>query len=101
MTKLLDKTRRRPYGSQMTSDKKSEGSKKKTQTCGNPMGCIRPANGTDGIGYCIYCEDDTCNYLREEGGPWGGPYGGGVFHSKAQAALSGVTQEEWTKWNKK
>lgn len=88
-------------GHRMASKKKSKGSKKKTPTCGNPLGCIRPANGTDGIGYCMHCEDDTCNYLREVGGPWGGPWGGGSFLSKNQAALSGVTQAEWERWNKK
>ena len=27
--------------------------------CGNPAGCYRPANGTDGIGWCMMCEDDS------------------------------------------
>ena len=81
-------------GSQMST-------KDKIETCGNPMGCIRPANGTDGIGYCMHCEDDTSNYLRVIGGPWGGPYGGGVFRSKEQAALSGVSEEQYNAWNNK
>jgi len=38
-------------------------------------GCIRPANGTDGLGWCMSCEDDTTRamlphegkkYSREE-----------------------------------
>jgi len=66
--------------------------------CVNPLGCVRPANGIDGLGFCLHCEDDSMNYLREKGGPWGGPYGGGVFHSAQQAALSGIDEETYNKW---
>lgn len=66
--------------------------------CANSLGCVRPANGTDGLGLCLHCEDDSMNYLREKGGPWGGPYGGGVFHSAQQAALSGIDEETFLEW---
>jgi len=66
--------------------------------CKNPLLCVRPANGTDGLGLCMHCEDDLMNYLRVKGGPWGGPNGGGVFHSAEQAALSGIDKETYRIW---
>lgn len=66
--------------------------------CKNSLGCVRPANGTDGLGLCMHCEDDLMNYLRVKGGPWGGPNGGGVFHSAEQAALSGIDKETYRIW---
>lgn len=66
--------------------------------CKNPLLCVRPANGTDGLGLCMHCEDDLMNYLRVKGGPWGGPNGGGVFHSAEQAALSGINEETYWIW---
>ena len=72
----------------------------KLRQCASTLGCVRPANGTDGIGLCMHCEDDSMNYLREKGGPWGGPYGGGVFRHYAQAALSGISEEEYNRWER-
>lgn len=43
--------------------KKTKTKRKKQQRgrCKNPVGCYRPANGTDGHGWCMHCEDDASN----------------------------------------
>lgn len=68
--------------------------------CKNSLGCVRPANGTDGLGLCMHCEDDLMNYLQVKGGPWGGPNGGGVFRHYSQASLSGISEEEYNRWER-
>lgn len=45
----------------MSTEKKASKKQATSSRCGNPNGCYRPANGTDGIGWCGYCEDDSGN----------------------------------------
>ena len=54
----------RVYPGVVMSNKKT-GKKKILENqdrCGNGN-CHRPANGTDGIGWCMHCEDDSSNAL--------------------------------------